>query len=176
MPYRGKPSNVREIGKTLGVGAILEGSVRRIGNRVRVNVQLIKCRHRRAHVGGRLRSRLNRRVRHSNRSGTTDRTRIAGQTVTSRRRRKSSADPLKMARLISPLCRPTIFPHAVESLEKLKQSEQLYQRAIDLDPKLCARDCALLAIAKLVLERRRAHTGTARKSAHSSGASHATAA
>src|SRR3954454_12889911 len=43
MPYRGKPSNAREIGKTLGVGAILEGSVRRIGNRVRVNVQLINA-------------------------------------------------------------------------------------------------------------------------------------
>ena len=43
MPYRGKTSNVREIGKTLGVGAILEGSVRRIGNRVRVNVQLINA-------------------------------------------------------------------------------------------------------------------------------------
>jgi TolB-like protein/Tfp pilus assembly protein PilF len=43
MPYRGKTSNVREIGKALGVGAILEGSVRRIGNRVRVNVQLINA-------------------------------------------------------------------------------------------------------------------------------------
>jgi TolB-like protein/Flp pilus assembly protein TadD len=43
MPYRGKASSVREIGKTLGVGAILEGSVRRIGNRVRVNVQLINA-------------------------------------------------------------------------------------------------------------------------------------
>src|ERR1700726_1981825 len=41
MPYRGKTSNVREIGKALGVATILEGSVRRIGNRVRVNVQLI---------------------------------------------------------------------------------------------------------------------------------------
>jgi TolB-like protein/Flp pilus assembly protein TadD len=41
MPYRGKASNVREIGKALGVATILEGSVRRIGNRVRVNVQLI---------------------------------------------------------------------------------------------------------------------------------------
>src|SRR5881409_938736 len=40
MPYRGKASNVREIGKALGVGAILEGSVRRIGNRGRGNVQL----------------------------------------------------------------------------------------------------------------------------------------
>jgi TolB-like protein/Tfp pilus assembly protein PilF len=43
MPYRGKGSNVREIGKALGVGAILEGSVRRVGNRVRVNVQLINA-------------------------------------------------------------------------------------------------------------------------------------
>jgi TolB-like protein/Tfp pilus assembly protein PilF len=43
MPYRGKATNVREIGKALGVGAILEGSVRRIGNRVRVNVQLINA-------------------------------------------------------------------------------------------------------------------------------------
>ena len=43
MPYRGKASNVREIGKALGVGAILEGSVRRMGNRVRVNVQLINA-------------------------------------------------------------------------------------------------------------------------------------
>jgi TolB-like protein/Tfp pilus assembly protein PilF len=41
MPYRATKSNAREIGKALGVGTILEGSVRRIGNRVRVNVQLI---------------------------------------------------------------------------------------------------------------------------------------
>jgi TolB-like protein len=41
MPYRGKTQNLREIGKTLGVANILEGSVRRSGNKVRVNVQLI---------------------------------------------------------------------------------------------------------------------------------------
>ncbi len=35
--------NAREIGKTLGVATLLEGSVRRIGNRVRVNVQLINA-------------------------------------------------------------------------------------------------------------------------------------
>jgi len=43
MPYRASQSNAREIGKALGVGAILEGSVRRVGNRVRVNVQLINA-------------------------------------------------------------------------------------------------------------------------------------
>ena len=41
MQYRGRPTNLREIGKALGVSNILEGSVRRSGNRVRVNVQLI---------------------------------------------------------------------------------------------------------------------------------------
>src|SRR5204862_2778924 len=35
--------SAREIGKALGVAALLEGSVRRIGNRVRVNVQLINA-------------------------------------------------------------------------------------------------------------------------------------
>jgi TolB-like protein/Flp pilus assembly protein TadD len=44
MPYRGDgPRNAREIGKALGVGALLEGSVRRVGNRVRVSVQLINA-------------------------------------------------------------------------------------------------------------------------------------
>ena len=42
MSYRGSGTrNAREIGKMLGVATLLEGSVRRIGSRVRVNVQLI---------------------------------------------------------------------------------------------------------------------------------------
>ena len=41
MPFRGQAHNAREIGKALNVATILEGSVRREGNRVRVNVQLI---------------------------------------------------------------------------------------------------------------------------------------
>jgi serine/threonine-protein kinase len=43
MSYRGKTENVREIGKALGVSTILEGSVRREGNKVRVTVQLINA-------------------------------------------------------------------------------------------------------------------------------------
>jgi TolB-like protein/Flp pilus assembly protein TadD len=44
MSYRGDGvRNAREIGKTLGVATLLEGSVRRAGNRVRVNVQLINA-------------------------------------------------------------------------------------------------------------------------------------
>ena len=44
MSYRGDGvRNAREIGKALGVATLLEGSVRRVANRVRVSVQLINA-------------------------------------------------------------------------------------------------------------------------------------
>jgi TolB-like protein len=43
MGYRGKTHNLRQIGRELGVATVLEGSVRRVGNRVRINVQLINA-------------------------------------------------------------------------------------------------------------------------------------
>src|SRR4030095_8931059 len=44
MSYRGDGvRNAREIGKALGVGTLLEGSVRRAGSRVRVSLQLINA-------------------------------------------------------------------------------------------------------------------------------------
>ncbi len=39
--YKSNAANIREIGEALGVAAVLEGSVRRAGNRVRISVQLI---------------------------------------------------------------------------------------------------------------------------------------
>jgi adenylate cyclase len=39
--YKGKPVNVKHVGRELGVRYVLEGSVRRAGNRVRVTGQLI---------------------------------------------------------------------------------------------------------------------------------------
>ena len=39
--YRNKPVDAKQIGRELGVRYVLEGSVRRSGNRVRVNAQLI---------------------------------------------------------------------------------------------------------------------------------------
>ncbi|MBL1123808.1 MAG: tetratricopeptide repeat protein [Ignavibacteriota bacterium] len=39
--FKGKNTDIREIGKTLGVKTVLEGSVRKYGNRVRVTAQLI---------------------------------------------------------------------------------------------------------------------------------------
>jgi adenylate cyclase len=39
--YKGKPVNAKQIGRELGVRYVLEGSVRRSGNQVRVNAQII---------------------------------------------------------------------------------------------------------------------------------------
>ena len=40
--YKGRPTNVREIGRELGVAYVLEGSVQRVGARVRITAQLIE--------------------------------------------------------------------------------------------------------------------------------------
>jgi serine/threonine-protein kinase len=45
MPYKsGVPRNLREIGRQLGVANVVEGTVRRAGNRVRINAQLVDTR------------------------------------------------------------------------------------------------------------------------------------
>jgi TolB-like protein/regulator of sirC expression with transglutaminase-like and TPR domain len=133
MPYRGKGSNVREIGKALGVGAILEGSVRRDGNRVRVNVQLINA-DTDEHIWA---EDYDREL--------TDvfaiQTDLAQKIANELRAKLSPSEKAQMER------KPTengdaylAFVQAhnlsmvVEDFDKLKQSEKLYQRAIDLDP------------------------------------------
>src|SRR2546425_7395621 len=134
MPYRGKTSNVREIGKALGVATILEGSVRRIGNRVRVNVQLINA-DTDEHLWAEDYDR-----------DLTDvfaiQTDLAQKIV---RELQAKLSPIEKAQIER---KPTEngeaylafvqahdLQNAVEDLGKLKQSEQLYARAIELDPK-----------------------------------------
>jgi len=39
--YKGKPVNIKEVGKELGVRYVLEGSIQKVGNKVRINAQLI---------------------------------------------------------------------------------------------------------------------------------------
>src|SRR5207244_4684465 len=39
--YRNKPIDTKQIGRELGVRYVLEGSVRRSGNQIRINAQLI---------------------------------------------------------------------------------------------------------------------------------------
>src|SRR6266404_1550166 len=132
MPYRGKASNVREIGKALGVGSILEGSVRRIGNRVRVNVQLINA-DTDEHIWADDYDR-----------DLTDvfaiQTDLAQKIAEALQAKLSPGEKSRMER------KPTengeaylafVQAHdlscAFEDLEKLKQSEQLYARAVELD-------------------------------------------
>src|SRR5436189_950275 len=133
MPYRGKASNLREIGKALGVGTILEGSVRRIGNRVRVNVQLINAEND-EHIWAEDYDRDLIDV-------FAIQTDLAQKIANELRAKLSPAEKSQMAR------KPTengeaylAFVQAhnlsceVEDFDKLKQSEQLYERAIELDP------------------------------------------
>jgi serine/threonine-protein kinase len=41
--FKGRREDVRDIGRTLGVDALLEGSVRQAGRRIRINVQLVSA-------------------------------------------------------------------------------------------------------------------------------------
>ena len=134
MPFRGKTSNVREIGKALGVGAILEGSVRRSGNRVRVNVQLIDA-NTDEHIWANDYDR-----------DLTDvfaiQTDLAQKIANELSAKLSPAEKAQMEK------RPTqnseaylafmrahdLWSSSYEDNEKLKQGEQLYQHAIELDP------------------------------------------
>ena len=133
MGYRGKTANVREIGKQLGVSNILEGSVRRSGNKVRVNVQLIDA-NSDEHIWA---SDYDRDA--------TDvfaiQTDLAQKITDALQAKLSPAEKSRLER------KPTengeaylafVQAHnlqdAMEDLEKLKQSEQLYERAIQLDP------------------------------------------
>lgn len=45
MNYKRKEKKISEIGRELGVGSIIEGSVRKAGNKIRVTVQLIDARN-----------------------------------------------------------------------------------------------------------------------------------
>jgi serine/threonine-protein kinase len=133
MPYRGKGSNVREIGKALGVATLLEGSVRRIGNRVRVNVQLINAENDQ-HIWAEDYDR-----------DLTDvfaiQTDLAQKIASELQAKLSPSEKAQFER------KPTengeaylafVQAHdlscAYEDFEKLKQGEQLFERAIDLDP------------------------------------------
>ena len=134
MSYRGKAANAREIGKALGVSAILEGSVRREGNRVRVNVQLINAAND-EHLWANNYDR-----------DLTDvfaiQTDLAHEIANALQARLSDTEKALMER------KPTEngeaylafvqahnLQNAVEDFGKLKQGEQLYARAIELDPK-----------------------------------------
>ncbi len=133
MAYRDNPKSVRQIGKELGVSAILEGSVRREGNRVRVNVQLINAENDQ-HIWAEdydrdltdvfaIQTDLAQKIAHE---------------------LQAQLSPSEKAQIMQ---RPTengeaylafVEAHnlnaALEDREKLKKAQQLYERAVQLDP------------------------------------------
>jgi adenylate cyclase len=62
--YKGKSTDMRQVGRELGVRYLLEGSVRKAGNRVRISAQLID-EWRPPRLGGTLRSCARRYFRRS---------------------------------------------------------------------------------------------------------------
>ena len=132
MSYRGKTSNVRDIGKALGVSAVLEGSVRRAGNRVRVSVQLIDATND-EHIWA---NDYDRDLTDVFMIQSDLAQKIAGELQA----KLSPVEKIQMTR------KPTENGEAYlayiqamnlyvpEDVEKLKQAEQLYERALDLDP------------------------------------------
>ena len=55
--YKGRAVDVKQVGRELGVRYVLEGSVRKAANRVRITGQLIDADDRRASLGGPVRRR-----------------------------------------------------------------------------------------------------------------------
>src|SRR6266513_165597 len=134
MQYKGAAKNVREIGKALGVSTVLEGSVRRSGNKVRINVQLIDAnsdQHIWANDYDRdltdvfaIQSDLAHEIANALQAKLSD----TEKALMERKPTENGEAYLAFVQAHDLQC-------AVEDFGKLKQSEQLYARAVELDPK-----------------------------------------
>ena len=134
MQYRGNAPNIRDIGKALGVSTVLEGSVRRSGNRVRVNVQLIDAatdEHVWANDYDRdltdvfaIQSDLAHEIANALQAKLSD----TEKALIERKPTENGEAYLAFVQAHN-------LQNAFEDFGKLKQSEQLYARAAELDPK-----------------------------------------
>ena len=133
MQYRGRPTNIRDIGKALGVSNILEGSVRRSGNKVRVNVQLIDANtdeHLWAYDYDRdvidvfaIQSELAREI-----------AKALQAKLSPAEESRMTTKPTENDKAYEAFVKAHDLSCAYEDQAKLRQSAQFYQRAIDLDP------------------------------------------
>src|SRR5688572_2279516 len=133
MPYRGKEKNVRDIGKALGVATLLQGSVRKDGNRVRVDVKLINAVND-EHIWSEVYDR-----------DLTDvfaiQADLAQKIAKELQAKLSPTEKAQMTRkptengeaYLAFVQAHTLHRH-LDDHEKLLQAEQLYERALELDP------------------------------------------
>jgi TolB-like protein/Tfp pilus assembly protein PilF len=133
MQYRARPSNVRDIGKALGVSNILEGSVRRSGNRVRVNVQLIDA-NTDEHIWANDYDRDVTDVFAIQSDLAHEIANALQATLSPAEKSQMTRKPTENGEAYLAFVQAHDLSCAYEDLKKLKQSEQLYQRAIELDP------------------------------------------
>jgi TolB-like protein/Tfp pilus assembly protein PilF len=134
MAYRDAPHNAREVGKALGVSTILEGSVRRSGNRVRVTVQLIDAAND-EHIWA---NNYDRDLNDVFAIQTDLAKEIAGALrakLSPSEKAQLERKPTENGEAYLAFVQAHNLQNAVEDLGKLKQSEQLYARAIELDPR-----------------------------------------
>jgi TolB-like protein len=134
MAYRGAPHSAREVGKALGVSTILEGSVRRIGNRVRVTVQLIDAAND-EHIWA---NNYDRDLNDVFAIQTDLAQKIAAELqakLSPSEKAQIERKPTENGEAYLAFVQAHNLQNAVEDLGKLKQSEQLYARAIELDPR-----------------------------------------
>jgi adenylate cyclase len=132
--YKGKPIDVKQIGRELGVRYVLEGSVRRTGDQVRVNAQLIDAEsgahlwadqfdtdranlvEAQSEITGRLASTLN-----------VELLRDASRRIEQEKKVDPDARDLVM--------RGWVWANALESPEAAKEALTAFERALEIDPR-----------------------------------------
>jgi TolB-like protein/Flp pilus assembly protein TadD len=133
MPYRRKEKSVREIGKALGVSTILEGSVQKSQNRVRVNVQLINAVND-EHIWSEMYDRDLTDVFAIQTDLAKKITQELQAKLSPTEKEQMTRKPTENGEAYLAFVQAHNFQREVEDLAKLKQAEQLYERALQLDP------------------------------------------
>ncbi len=142
MGYRGNTKNVREIGKALDVGAVLEGSVRRDGNRVRVSVQLIDTENDR-HLWAEDYDRELTDVFALQTDLAQNIARELHAQLSPTERALVTKKPTENGEAYLAFVEANNLHAQLDNAEKLRQAQQLYERALELDPKFARAEANL---------------------------------
>ena len=152
--YRGDDIDIKRVGRELGVHYVLEGSIRKGGDRVRINVQAHRHTDRESRLGESLRPHSGRRVRGAGRDCRSRR----GQRSRAGQRRRDGASEEQTDQLALRLrLLPARFVHhgahysyAGDLLDTTVRAKDYFEQALALDPDF-AEALAQLAMAHVFL-------------------------